>query len=291
MAEFEIVDDFTYEVCLLPRQKAFGFVDHLNSIGVKAKCKESYSGHYGVFVTNELDMARGKRELLRFTGSPFDNSFTKASWEQGKTLKNPKQIKSSFYLPMAFDITSLTTIVEIICIVLFVLSFFDEAWIVQTFALSRQENFSNILDYYKLLTPAFVHFGFMHIAFNLVMFEALGRPLEKTFGKTKLFSLIVSIALLSNVLQYCFMGNDYGYFGGLSGVVYGIIGYCGVLSKRDDLPSSFMIPAGLLTVSIVFILLGFLFSGIANLCHLGGVVVGILWGLYDLKRKNLFKLN
>lgn len=288
MAEFEIVDDFTYEVCLLPREKALGFVDHLNSIGIKAKIKESYSGHYGVFVTNELDMARAKREVLRFAGSPFDSSFTKASWEQGKTVRNVKEIKSSLYLPMSFDITSLTTIVELICIALYAISLFNEDWVIQTFALSRQDVFSSVTDYYRLLTPAFVHFGFMHIAFNLVMFEALGRPIEKTFGKSKLFSLIISIALLSNVLQYCFMTDNYGYFGGLSGVVYGIIGYCGVLSKREDLPDSFMIPRGLLTVSIIFILLGFLFSGIANLCHLGGVVIGILWGFYDLKKKNLF---
>mgnify|MGYP000154627765 FL=1 len=41
MAQFEIVDDFTYEVCLLPKEKALGFVDYLASIGIKAKAKES----------------------------------------------------------------------------------------------------------------------------------------------------------------------------------------------------------------------------------------------------------
>lgn len=51
MAQFEIVDDFTYEVCLLPKEKALGFVDYLASIGIKAKAKESMnSGRCTVYV-------------------------------------------------------------------------------------------------------------------------------------------------------------------------------------------------------------------------------------------------
>ena len=52
---------------------------------------------------------------------------------------------------------------------------------------------------------------------------------ERTFGKVKFFSIFISVALLSNVTQYCFMTDLNGYFGGLSGVVYGVIGYSGVL--------------------------------------------------------------
>ena len=126
----------------------------------------------------------------------------------------------------------------------------------------------------------------MHIAFNLVMFEAMARPIERFFGKSKLFSLVVSIGLLSNVLQYCFIdGNT--VFGGLSGVVYGVIAYCALVSKSENVPDGFFIPKGLLAVSIIFIGLGFIFSGIANLCHLGGLVVGLVWGLVDLKKLNI----
>ena len=124
----------------------------------------------------------------------------------------------------------------------------------------------------------------MHIAFNLVMFEAMARPIERTFGKVKFFSIFISVALLSNVTQYCFMTDLNGYFGGLSGVVYGVIGYSGVLSRRKDLPPSFNIPPGLLTVSVIFIFISFFLGEIANLCHIGGLVVGMLWGFYDYKK-------
>ena len=40
MAQFEIVDDFTYEVCLLPKEKALGFVDYLAKPFNKEQMKE-----------------------------------------------------------------------------------------------------------------------------------------------------------------------------------------------------------------------------------------------------------
>ena len=75
MAQFEIVDDFTYEVCLLPKEKALSFVDYLASIGIKAKAKESMTGRCTVYVTNSFDMSRAKREVLRYANSPFDSKY------------------------------------------------------------------------------------------------------------------------------------------------------------------------------------------------------------------------
>lgn len=287
MAQFEIVDDFTYEVCLLPKEKALGFVDYLSSIGIRAKAKESMTGRCTVFVTNSFDMSRAKREVLKYANSPFDAKFTQASWNKGKTIRREKQLNVGMLFPLSFDISSITTVVEIICIAVYVLSLIDESLVIQYLALGKSEIFSSITDYYKLLTPTFVHFSFMHIAFNLVMFEAMARPIERTFGKVKFFSLFISVALLSNVVQYCFMTDMNGYFGGMSGVVYGVIGYSGVLSRRKDLPSSFNIPPGLLTVSVIFIFISFFMGGIANLCHIGGLVVGMLWGYFDLKKLKL----
>lgn len=287
MAQFEIVDDFTYEVCLLPKEKALGFVDYLASIGIKAKAKESMTGRCTVFVTNSFDMSRAKREVLKYANSPFDAKFTQASWNKGKTIRREKRLNEGMLFPLFFDISSITTLVEIICIAVYVLSLIDDSLVIQYLALGKAEIFSSITDYYKLLTPTFVHFSFIHIAFNLVMFEAMARPIERTFGKVKFFSLFISVALLSNVVQYCFMTDMNGYFGGLSGVVYGVIGYSGVLSRRKDLPPSFNIPPGLLTVSVIFIFISFFMGGIANLCHIGGLVVGMLWGYFDLRKLKL----
>ena len=92
MAQFEIIDEYTYEVCLLPKEKALAFVDYLRSIGINAKAKVGYSGNYIIFVTNELEVTKAKQELIRYATSPYAKEFNKASWDQGKTIKNEKQI-------------------------------------------------------------------------------------------------------------------------------------------------------------------------------------------------------
>ena len=119
------------------------------------------------------------------------------------------------------------------------------------------------------------------------MFEAFARPIERHFGAWKLGYIILTIALVSNILQFIFLQSGLGgnaIFGGLSGVVYGVIGYMGVLSRRHDLPGDLRLPPGLLLVSIIFIGIGFFLSGIANICHLGGLLVGMALALVDFKR-------
>lgn len=285
MAQFEIIDDFTFEVCLLYKEKAFGFVDYLESIGIKAKLRQKDSNHYVVLVASFEDSIKAKQALLSYANSPFDSKYTKASWDKLNILKSDKQIKANYYYSLSFDLSSLVTIAEILCILLYVVSLFNEQFVLEYFALSKAETFSDVFSYYKLLTPTFVHFSIMHIAFNLVMFESLGRPLERVLGRVKFFSLFISIALLSNVLQYCFI-NQMSFFGGLSGVVYGIIGYSGLISLHNNNQSEYAVPKGLLSVSVIFIGLGFFMDGIANLCHLGGLVVGMAWALFDLKKRN-----
>ena len=111
MAEFEIVDDYTFEVCLLPRERALSFCDYLNSKSIRAKVKRKASGHFAVFVTSSLDCQKAKQLLLEFGDSPYDRVFNKSSWEQGKTDSRTKEIGTGFHIPFSFDLSSITTIV------------------------------------------------------------------------------------------------------------------------------------------------------------------------------------
>lgn len=287
MAQFEIVDDFTFEVCLLPRERALAFCDYLNSQKIMSKVKRKVSGHYAVYVTSSLDCQKAKQLLLEFGNSPYDKVFNQSSWKMGRTVSEEKEIRSGLHIPFTFDLSSITTIVELICIAVYFASLFDERTVISALALSKLDGMaSGIFPYYKLLTPAFVHFSIMHIAFNLVMWEALARPIETVLKKKKLFTLFIALALISNVCQYSLL-DGMGYFGGLSGVVYGVIGYSALVSRRDDMAGRLIMPSGLLTVSVIFILIGFFLSGIANFCHLSGLILGVALGYIDLKRKSI----
>jgi len=129
---------------------------------------------------------------------------------------------------------------------------------------------------WRLFTPDFLHFSWTHIIFNSVMLWFLGSQIEWFDGRTRLVVLFIVTSLLSNGLQYMISGP---FFGGLSGVVYGILGYCW-LSQRT-LPR-FQFPPALVTFAVVWMVIGFTpvpemlgLGRMANEAHLGGFVAGL----------------
>ncbi|MFW5823425.1 MAG: rhomboid family intramembrane serine protease [Marinobacter sp.] len=130
---------------------------------------------------------------------------------------------------------------------------------------------------WRLITPDFLHFSVMHLLFNAVMLWFLGSQVEWVDGKGRLVVLFLVTSLLSNTLQYLASGP---LFGGLSGVVYGVLGYCWLSQQRSP---RFQFPPALVTFALVWMIIGFtplpVMLGIgrmANEAHLGGFVAGLL---------------
>lgn len=140
MAQFQIIDEFDVEVCKLPYEKALSFCDYLNSIGIKAKAKEGYSGFY-IFVTNESDKLKAKLELVRHSDSAFCKEFEKVSWKSGKTVSSKKRLNSNS-LPFTYNLFSVVSIIQILCVIVYVLSLIDQDFVVFNLALGRFEHFA-----------------------------------------------------------------------------------------------------------------------------------------------------
>ena len=276
MAQFKEIDDynFPFEIGVMrDRGAALKFADYLNSIGIKATAKPGFGANYSIYVANEADVSKAKLELLRFGNNPFAKAYNQAAWAQGKTPKRERTVSSrtgflSFSMgTYTWSLASLTSIIEVICLLIFVLGLVPDLERALLGALSWYHWDQVVADFqvWRVLTPIF----------------------ERHFGAWKLGYIILTIALVSNILQFIFLQSGLGgnsIFGGLSGVVYGVIGYMGVLSRRHDLPGDLRLPPGLLLVSIIFIGIGFFLSGIANICHLGGLLVGMALALVDFKR-------
>jgi GlpG protein len=140
-------------------------------------------------------------------------------------------------------------------------------------------------EFWRLLTPMFLHFGVLHIVFNLLWFWEIGRRVEVVNSGLLLLTLVLVSSLGSNLLQYYMTGP--GFFGGMSGVVFGLLGYGLVWSRlvpsRDiGLPNAiyvFMLGFLVIGFSGVFDLLGL--GSLANWAHLGGLIagasVGVVW--------------
>ncbi len=292
MAEFKIEHDaqYPYEIGKLPnREMALTFVDYLNSIGIKATAHSTFSAAWAIFIANELQISRAKLELLRYGEQPFAREYAKSSWQthKGEQVKKEKVFNnSSFFGLYYWQPLSVLSVLEIVCILVYVIGFFGD-WLYYGFithlSLSSIRDVTQGFEIWRLVTPIFLHFAFLHIAFNLVMAEAVGRPIERYLGHAKILFLVLVMAMVSNLLQLYLQGAN-SIFGGMSGVVYGLIGYAGILSHlRNDLPSGLYLPRGLMTVCVIFIAFGFFLNGVANFCHVGGMVCGALIGLWDAK--------
>ena len=137
-------------------------------------------------------------------------------------------------------------------------------------------------EYWRLVTPIFLHFGLFHIAFNALWTWELGRRIEPFAGSFHTLVIVLLMAVSSNLGQYLWGGPS--LFGGMSGVVYGLLGYVWIRHKVSPRPQ-LAIPPGLLGFMLFWLLLGMsgiidlLMSGsIANAAHAVGLVTGMILG-------------
>lgn len=138
-------------------------------------------------------------------------------------------------------------------------------------------------QYWRLVTPVFLHFGWLHIVFNCLWLWELGARIEQVMGHFNMLMLFLVIAVVSNVSQFVFGGV--GLFGGMSGVVYGLLGFGWVAPMLQPVwpiqpPKAVML---LMIGWLVFCMVGIVevlgFGAIANAAHLAGLLCGLVLGI------------
>lgn len=133
-------------------------------------------------------------------------------------------------------------------------------------------------ELWRLFTPALIHFGILHIAFNLLWLYQLGSAIEQRQTSKRMIILIIFISVLSNLAQYIWNGP---LFGGMSGVVYGLLGYVwaqGKFNPRSGLNLDKNITLMML-IWFVVCWLG-LVGNIANMAHTIGLFCGLILGMF-----------
>lgn len=138
-------------------------------------------------------------------------------------------------------------------------------------------------DVWRLLTPIFLHLSPIHLIANMLWLFQFGSLIEDRKGSAFLLSLVVALGVVSNLAQYAVHGP---YFGGMSGVVYGLFGYLWMRGKFN--PASGMVQD---ETTILLMVLWFIvcFTGmvgpIANTAHASGLLMGMAWGYTSAKLK------
>lgn len=129
---------------------------------------------------------------------------------------------------------------------------------------------------WRLITPIFLHFGWLHIVFNMFWLYDLGGAIERNRGWPKFLGLVLAAAIISNIAQAWMDGPQ---FGGMSGVVYGLLGYVWMKGRYEPHLRLALAPNTMvyMLVWLVVCMTGVV-GPIANTAHVVGLLTGIAIG-------------
>ncbi|MEM7455067.1 MAG: rhomboid family intramembrane serine protease [Planctomycetota bacterium] len=305
------------------------FAAYLMTEGITPQVDEE-NGIWEVWVKDEDQLEPATKKLAEFEADP-GNARYQGVIEKADAIFREEEVKRRQYKKNVVDVSKnqrpagrrrgpLTTLLLIACIVAFVFTDFGAgvregvqdlpAYRALSFtAIEKPESFELEKEYgqddlrfrlasiqkgevWRLITPIFIHFGIMHIVFNMLWMVQLGTLIENRYGTFWFAVLVLTSAALSNFAQ-CTVpvaidgsaprivegGILIGLAGGMSGVVYALFGFVWMKSVYDP-TCGFRI-----NEMTVFIMIGWLFlcmtgvmGSIGNWAHGVGLVVGMLAG-------------
>jgi GlpG protein len=276
--------------------KRFG--DFLYGEGIESHVDRTAQGDWEVWVLDDENVATAQTLFHEFAEHPDDPRFTKGARtsaekrqrdEQARVGKRNRTIdaRTIFYTPPV-PLGILTVILIVVSVAVGILTDLGQK--------GRYVRPLTITQYYlgdtiherlqlpeirhgeiwRLFTPMFLHFGLLHIFFNMLWLRDLGSMIEARKSTWMLLVLVLVIAGTSNLAQYLVSGPT---FGGMSGVVYGLLGYIWMQGKFDPASKLSLEPQTVLFMIVWFFLCLFhVIGNVANTVHAVGLGVGIAWG-------------
>lgn len=259
------------------------YIDYMATRGILVEMMPEGEGRFALWVMNDQDADEAQAEFTLFTQHPDNPKYLEASWNVAESRKSQFHYGSP---SMASMITAkagpITLIGMIVCAVVFlgqIIGF--EPVLLNTFHFpaSSQQAF----EVWRWFSHAILHFSALHIVFNVLWWWQLGGDIERKLGGGKLLLLFFVSAAVSGLGQYLVAGPN---FGGLSGVVYALLGYIWMLSwKAPHLGITIAKP--IVGFMLVWLVIGFAqpFMAIANTAHVMGLIAGCALGLIDAHKK------
>ncbi|WP_323951425.1 rhomboid family intramembrane serine protease GlpG [Aeromonas caviae] len=259
---------------------AQALVDYLATLGIPCELTQSELG-VSVWLADERRLAQAQQEVKRFLSEPNHPRYMEASWQSGHA-----DARIDYSKGMTDPVTDflhqagpLTLVVIIACLAIYALDaiglpIFDE--------LAFHPTLAQFTDWqaWRYVTPAFIHFSVLHLVFNLLWWWYLGGQIEQRLGSGKLFILLIVGAALPNIAEFFVSGPR---FGGLSGVVYALLGYSWLRTRLQP-DCGLAMPPALMGFMLVWLVLGFLDmlgTPTANIAHLVGLLIGLAQGWLD----------
>ncbi len=193
--------------------------------------------------------------------------------------------------PSAFGGRSVTTWMTVAYVLVFALQKINEVYLK-----TRVESWLELSSYglkhgwlWQLITFQFLHSGFTHLVFNMILFWWLGHFCEGLMGARRFLLALFGCGAVGGLLQGILMLALPQYYG--SYVVGASAGVCGLLAlfalcERDaEIRLYFILPIRAIWILWFSLCVSIFFTlvpspderGVAHAAHLGGLLAGMAW--------------
>ncbi len=138
-------------------------------------------------------------------------------------------------------------------------------------------------QYWRILTGAVLHGGLVHLLFNCYALYVLGRLIETLSNRAHLMIVFLLAAIGGGILSLIFLPD--GVSVGASGGIVGFLGYLAAYGflRRKLLPPSFL-KNMLFNIGFIALYGVLLNQTIDNFGHLGGLIVGVVYGFIQIPK-------
>ncbi|WP_372369090.1 rhomboid family intramembrane serine protease [Candidatus Uabimicrobium sp. HlEnr_7] len=235
--------------------------------------KSTNEKEYVLWIEDEDKLTEAKKIFGEFIQNSEDPRYTSVIVDKSPKKKRAKKI-TLVLGPRYPYLTQVLILTSVIVTALFHSPELKEMRIPENVLLWRNP-FNGY--YWTLITPIFVHFGVLHLLFNMLALHHLGFLIEGKQGTIFYLTQVVVIAIISNVAEFVMSPS---YFGGMSGVLYGQFGYLWIRGRLDKTRDwDIYLTDSVIKFAIIwFFLCWLVIPDIANYAHTGGLLSGMLWG-------------
>ncbi len=294
------------------RQPAEAFVAYLltQNIATHIEPVPNQTDRWEVWIRDEDAIQRAQQEFDRFASNPSDPRYAQAINEAREIIKQrqeaakvvQKNIRQPQYRgptnPLAGGpMPPLTLTLLLLSIAASILSNFSQPR--QRFEILVNDKLQFVSrplyevtkdpaasikrgEFWRLLTPIFLHGDALHLAMNMLGLVALGRLTERLVGTPRYALMMLPLGVLPIVVA-CMLpraldGSPFTV--GISGALYGLAAFLWLLAlQRPEL--GFRVPNGIIVFMLAIIVLGFagVIGRISNWAHLIGFLVGLVLAL------------